>query len=95
MGASCAPNDAARLLRAINAFQAHGRGGSRVFAPAAARTAGLEPRTGRYEEAVWRLLTEGALVPDARVPPGVAARLPFGWAPYRLGPAAGRMLERA
>ena len=84
-----------RLLRAINAHQAHGRVGSSVLASAAAKAAGLELGTERYEEAVWRLLVEGALEVDGRVPPGVAARVPFGGAPYLLGPAAVRMLEGA
>ena len=84
-----------RLLRAINAYQAHGRVGSIVVASAVARDAGLEPGTERYEEAVWRLLVEGALEVDGNVPPAVAARLPFGRAPYLLGPAAARMLDGA
>ncbi len=37
----------------------------------------------------------GALEVDGSVPPGAAARLPFGRAPYRLAPAAIRMLEKA
>jgi hypothetical protein len=85
--------DAMRLLRAINTDQAHGRVGSIVLASDAARAAGLEPGTERYEEAVWRLLVEGALEVDGRVPPGVAARVPFGGAPYLLASAAMRMLE--
>ncbi len=84
-----------RLLRAINAHQAHGRVGSVVVASAVAREAGLEPGTGRYEEAVWRLLVEGALEVDGSVPPGAAARVPFGRAPYLLGPAAIRILYGA
>jgi hypothetical protein len=86
--------DAMRLLRAINAHQAHGSAGSVVLPFAVARVAGLEPGTERYEESVWRLLWEGALEVDARVPPEVAARLPLGRAPYRLAPAAILMLER-
>ena len=87
--------DAMRLLRAINTDQAHGRVGSIVLASDAARAAGLEPGSERYEEAVWRLLVEGALEVDGRVPPGVAARVTFGGSPYLLGPAAVRMLEGA
>ena len=87
--------DAVRLLRAIDAEQAHGRLCSPIFAFAAARSAGLEPGTERYEEALWRLVWEGALTVDEHVPPEVAAMLPFGRAPYRLAPAAVRMLERA
>ena len=84
-----------RLLRAINTGQAHGRVGSIVLASDAARSAGLEPGGERYEEAVWWRLVEGALEVDGRVPPGVAARVPFGGSSYLLGPAAVRMLEGA
>ena len=87
--------DAVRLLRSINALQAHGRVGSIVFPSAAARSAGLEPGTERYEEALWSLVCEGALEVDELVPLEVAARLPFGRAPYRLAPAAIRLLEVA
>ena len=87
--------DAMRLLRAIDAHQAHGRVGSSVVPFAVAFAAGLDPATERYEEAVWRLLWEGALTANERLPPGVVARLPFGRAPYRLAPAAIRMLETA
>jgi hypothetical protein len=38
---------------------------------------------------------EGALEVNGRVPPEVAARWPFGRAPYKLAPAAIRMLETA
>ena len=87
--------DAMRLLRAVNAHQAHGRVGSLVLPCAIASAAGLEPSTDRYEEALWHLLVAGALEVDGRVRPEVAARWPFGRAPYRLAPAAIRMLERA
>ena len=87
--------DAVRLLRAINAYQAHGRVGSIVFASAVARVAGLEPGTKRYEEALWKLLWEGALTVDESVPPEIAGRLLLGRAPYRMAPAAIRMLEMA
>jgi hypothetical protein len=71
-----AGGDAMRLLRAINAQQALGRVGSVVLPSDAARAAGLEPGGERYEDAVWRLLVEGALEVDGAVPPGVAARCP-------------------
>jgi hypothetical protein len=87
--------DAMRLLRAINAYQAHGRVGSDVLPCAIASAAGLQPGTERYEEAVWRLLWEGALTANECLPPGVVAGWPFGRAPYRLAPAAIRMLEMA
>ena len=89
-----AKDDALRLLRAIDAQQAHGRVGASVFAFAAARSAGLRPGTERFEEALWQLVWEGALTVDEHVPTEVAARLPFGRAPYRLAPAATRMLAR-
>jgi hypothetical protein len=90
-----AQDDAMRLLRAINTEQAHGRVGSLVFAFAAARSSGLRPGTERYEEALWRLVWEGALTVAEQVPPEIAARLPFGRAPYRFTPAAVRLLEMA
>ena len=87
--------DAARLLRSINAYQAHGRIGSIVFTFAAARPAGLEPGTERYEEALWALLWAGALTVNEVVPLEVAVRVPFGRLAYKLAPTALRMLERA
>ena len=87
--------DAVRLLRAIDAEQAHGRAGATVFAFAAARSAGLRPGTERYEEALWHLVWEGALTVNDHVPMEIAAKLPFGRAPYRFAPAAARMLQRA
>ena len=87
--------DAMRLLRAINAYQAHGRVGSDVLPCAIASAAGLQPGTERYEEALWQLLVAGALKVSGRVPLEVAAGWPFGRAPYRLAPAAIRMLEKA
>src|ERR687893_2342275 len=88
-----AKGDAVRLLRAIDVEQAHGRVGSVVFAFPAARSAGLRPGTERYEEALWYLVWEGALTVAEHVPPEIAARLPFGRAPYRLTSAAVRLLE--
>lgn len=85
--------DAVRLLRAIDMEQAHGRVGSLVFAFAAARSVGLRPGTERYEEALWYLVWEGALTVAEHVPPEIAARLPFGRAPYCFAPAAVRLLE--
>ena len=87
--------DAVRLLRSINAQQAHGCIGSIVFPSVAARSAGLEPGTERYEEALWGLVCEGALEVDGLVPLEVAAGLPFGRAPYRLASAAISLLEMA
>jgi hypothetical protein len=84
-----------RLLRSINALQAHGRVGSIVFPFAAARSVGLVPGTGRYEEALWALVWGGTLAVDGCIPLEVAARLSFGRAPYRLAPSAIRLLEMA
>ena len=88
-------DDALRLLWAITIEQAHGRAGSLVYAFAAAPLAGLRPGTERYEEALWRLVWAGALTVAEHVPLEIAARLPFGRAPYRLSPAAVRLLEMA
>jgi hypothetical protein len=90
-----AQDDAVRLLRAINMEQVHGRAGSLVYAFAAARSAGLHPGTERYEEALWYLVWEGALTVAEHIPLEIAARLPFGRAPYRLTPAGVRLLEMA
>jgi hypothetical protein len=92
---SNAHDDALRLLQAINMEQAHGRAGSLVYAFAAARSAGLHPGTERYEEALWCLVWEGVLTVAEHIPLEIAARLPFGRAPYRLTPAAERLLEKA
>jgi hypothetical protein len=89
-------DDALRLLRAIDMEQTHhGRVGSLVYAFAAAHSAGLEPGTERFEEALWLLVWEGALTVAEHVPLEVAARLPFGRAPYRLSQAAVQLLEMA
>jgi hypothetical protein len=91
-----AQDDALRLLRAINNVErAHGRAGSLVYAFAAAPSAGLRPGTERYEEALWFLVWEGALTVAEHIPLEIAARLPFGRAPYRLTAAAVRLLEVA
>jgi hypothetical protein len=84
-----AEGDAVRLLRAIDAEQAHRRIRSIVFPFAAAQSAGLRTGTERYEEALWGLVWEEALTVDEHVPLEVAARLLFGRAPYRVAPAAG------
>jgi hypothetical protein len=57
MGA-CPGDDAARLLRSIDAQQSHGGIGSMVLPFAAARSAGMWPGTERYEEALWALVWE-------------------------------------
>ena len=68
---------------------------SSMFLRSNARTAGLEPGTERYEEALWALVWTGALAVDDYVPPEVAARVPFGRLPYKLAPKALRLLEIA
>jgi hypothetical protein len=87
--------DAARLLRAIDAEQAHGRAGSFVLPYASARSAGLRPGTERYEEALWALVWGEALEVDSFASLELAAMVPFGRMPYRLGPKAARLLETA
>jgi hypothetical protein len=70
--------DALRLLRVINARQAHGRVGTIVFPFAAARTAGPVPGTWRYEEALRALVWEVARTVEGCVLLEAAARLLFG-----------------
>jgi hypothetical protein len=85
-------NDAIRLLRAVNMEQAHGSVGARVFPAAAARVAGLEPGTERYDEALWYLLWQGALAADESVVAMPIGR-PFGYSSYHLTATAIRMVE--
>ena len=85
-------NDALRLLRAINATQSHGRVGAKVWPFVAARVAELEPRTERYDEALWYLLWQGALAAEESAV-HVAEDAPFGYSAYALTETAIRMLE--
>jgi hypothetical protein len=85
-------NDVVRLLRAVNMTQSHGSVGARVFPAAAARVAGLEPGTERYDEALWYLLWQGALAADESVVAMPIGR-PFGYSSYHLTATAIRMVE--
>ena len=84
--------DAVRLLRARRRA-GHGRVGASVFAFAAARSAGLQPGTsatgGVVAPGVGGALT-GTSTSRRRSP-----RVALGRGPYRLAPAAMRMLARA
>jgi hypothetical protein len=59
VGTHQAEGDAVRLLRAIDAEQAHGRVGATVFAFAAARSAGLRPGTERLDGTESAIPTPG------------------------------------
>ncbi len=87
--------DPVRLLRSIIAQQAHGRVGSIVFPFAAATPGGARARHGALRGGVVGAGVGGALTVNDCVPLEVAARLPFGRAPYRLAPAAVGLLEMA
>jgi hypothetical protein len=98
--------DAMRLLRAINAYQAHDRVGAIVLPCAVASAAGLDPAFERYEEALWALLVGGAggersraaggggevaLRPGAvQARPGGRAHAGEGVTSYSTGPEKGR-----
>ncbi len=77
-------NDGLRLLRAIDATQAHGREGARVDPPRAAYEAGLAVGDGsdRYQRALYYLIEEGALVGDENTTFDVGEERPHGYALY-------------
>jgi hypothetical protein len=63
-----------------------------VFPAAAARAAWLELGTERYDEALWYLLWQGALVAADSIAAVLLGR-PFGYSSYLLAEAVIRMLE--
>jgi hypothetical protein len=79
-----AKSDGLRLLRAINATQAHGQEGARVDPPRAAYEAGLEVGDGsdRYHRALHYLIEEAALLGDEHTAFDVGEEHPHGYALY-------------
>ena len=79
-----ARSDALRLLRTINDTQAHGQEGARAIPTRAAREAGLEVGSERYEDAMAYLVEQAALLGDAHMPFGddVGDQHPHGYAFY-------------
>jgi hypothetical protein len=62
-----ARSDGLRLLRTINATQAHGEEGARADPTRAAQEAGLDVGSERYQDAMAYLIEQAALLADARL----------------------------
>jgi hypothetical protein len=90
-----AKSDGLRLLRAINATQAHGQEGARVDPPRAAYDAGLDVGDGsdRYRRALHYLIEEAALLGDEHTAFDVGEEHPHGYALYFFTRRAVKLLE--
>jgi hypothetical protein len=91
-----AKSDGLRLLRAIDATQAHGLEGTRVDPARAAHDAGLDVGdvgSDRYHHALGYLLEEGALVGDDHTAFDVGGEHPHGYALYFFTRGAVKLLE--
>jgi hypothetical protein len=91
-----AKSDGLRLLRAIDATQAHGLEGTRVDPARAAHDAGLEVGdvgSDRYHRALEYLLEEGALLGDEHTAFDVGEEHPHGYALYFFTRRALQLLE--
>ncbi len=93
---SQAKSDGLRLLRAIDATQAHGLEGTKVDPNRAAHDAGLDVGdvgSDRYHRALEYLLEEGALVGDDHTAFDVGEEHPHGYALYFFTRRAVKLLE--
>jgi hypothetical protein len=91
-----AKSDGLRLLRAIDATQAHGLEGTKVDPNRVAHDAGLDVGdvgSDRYHRALEYLLEEGALVGDDHAAFDVGEGHPHGHALYFFTGMALRLLE--
>ncbi len=95
-----AKSDGLRLLRAIDATQAHGQQGAKVDPTRAAHEAGLDVGdvgSDRYHRAMGYLIEEGAeegaLVGDEHTAFDVGDRHPHGYALYFFTRRAVKLLE--
>ena len=89
-------NDGLRLLRAIDATQAHGQEGARVDPARAAHEAGLDVGdvgSEHYHRALGYLLQEAALVGDEHTAFDVGDQHPHGYALYFFTRRALQLLE--
>ncbi len=79
-----ARSDGLRLLRTINATQAHGEEGARADPIRAAQEAGLDVSSLRYEDAMAYLIEQAALLGDAHMvfEDDVGDQHPHGYAFY-------------
>ena len=91
-----AKSDGLRLLRAIDATQAHGLEGTKVDPNRAAHEAGLDVGdvgSDRYHRALEYLLEEGALAGDEHTAFDVGEEHPHGYALYFFTRRAVKLLE--
>lgn len=91
-----ARSDGLRLLRAIDATQAHGQEGVRVDPTRAAHEAGLDVGdvgSERYHRALAYLVEEAALLGDARTATEAGAEQHHGYAAYFFTRRAVKLLE--
>ena len=91
-----AKSDGLRLLRAIDATQAHGLEGARVDPSRAAHDAGLDVGdvgSDRYHRALEYLLEEGALVGDEHTATRAGAGQHHGYAAYFFTRRGVKLLE--
>ena len=91
-----AKSDGLRLLRAIDAIQAHGLDGTRVDPAMAAHDAGLDVGdvgSDRYHRALEYLVEEGAVVGDEHTSTQTGDRQAHGYALYFFTRRAVQLLE--
>ena len=91
-----AKSDGLRLLRAIDATQAHGLEGTKVDPNRAAQDAGLDVGdvgSDRYHRAMEYLLGEGALAGDEHTATHTGDRQAHGYALYFFTRRAVKLLE--
>ena len=91
-----AKSDGLRLLRAIDATQAHGLEGTKVDPARAAHDAGLDVGdvgSDRYHRALGYLLEEAALLGDEHTAFDAGEKHPHGYALYFFTRRAVQLLE--
>jgi len=89
-----AKSDGLRLLRTIDATQAHREEGARVDPPRAAHESGLDVGSERYEGAMAYLIKQAALLGDEHTAfDDVGDEHPHGYASYFFTRRAVKLLE--
>jgi hypothetical protein len=90
-----ARSDGLRLLKTINATQAHGEEGARAVPTRAAQEAGLDVGFERYQDAMAYLIEQAALLADAHMVfyDDVGDQHPYGYASYFFTRRAVKLLE--
>jgi hypothetical protein len=82
-----------RLLRTVDATQAHRQEGARVDPSRAAHEAGLDVGSERYHNAMAYLMGEAALLGDEHTAFDVGEQHPHGYAFYFFTRRAVKLLE--